>query len=45
MNYRRDEFTLIPKPADWERLRGHTINLALDREQKLVIQRDRGFSR
>jgi hypothetical protein len=45
VNYRRGEFTLVPKPPEWERLRGHTINLALDRDQKLVIQRDRGLSR
>jgi hypothetical protein len=44
-NYARGEFTLIPKPPGWERLHGHTVNLALDREQKLVIQRDLGLSR
>jgi Protein of unknown function (DUF3363) len=45
VNYARGEFTLIPKPPGWERLHGHTVNLALDREQKLVIQLDRGLSR
>jgi hypothetical protein len=45
VNYRRGEFTLIPKPPKWERLCGHTINLSFDRERKLVIQRDRGLSR
>jgi type IV secretory pathway VirD2 relaxase len=45
VNYARGEFTLIPKPPEWERLRGHTITLARDREQKLVVQLDRGLSR
>ena len=45
VNYARGEFTLIPKPPEWERLEGHTVNLALNREQKLVIQLDRGLSR
>jgi hypothetical protein len=45
VNYARGEFTLIPKPPDWERLRGNTLNLTLDRERKLAIQVDRGLSR
>ena len=45
VNYARGEFTLIPKPPEWERLEGHTVNLARDREQKLVIQLERGLSR
>ena len=45
VNYARGEFTLIPKPPDWERLRGHSVDLTVDRERKLVIQLDRGFSR
>ncbi|MEO8212377.1 MAG: DUF3363 domain-containing protein [Myxococcales bacterium] len=45
VNYARGEFTLIPKPPEWERLRGHTVHLARDREQKLVIQKHLGLSR
>jgi type IV secretory pathway VirD2 relaxase len=45
MNELRGEFTLIPKPPQWERIHGTTISLALDRERRLVIQRDLGLSR
>jgi hypothetical protein len=45
VNYARGEFTLVAKPPDWERLHGHTVQLSRDREQKLVIQLDRGLSR
>jgi hypothetical protein len=45
VNYARGEFTLLPKPPDWERLKGHTVQLTLDRERKLVIGLDRGLSR
>jgi type IV secretory pathway VirD2 relaxase len=45
VNYARGEFTLVPKPPDWDRLRGHTVELTLDREKKLVVQLDRGLSR
>jgi hypothetical protein len=45
VDYRRGQFTLIPKPPDWERFHGRTVHLARDRDQKLVIQLDRGLSR
>jgi hypothetical protein len=45
VDYRRGQFTVIPKPPDWERLQGRTVHLSRDREQKLVIQLDRGLSR
>jgi type IV secretory pathway VirD2 relaxase len=41
----RGEFTVIPKPPEWDRMFGRTIRLSRDREQKLVIQRDLGLSR
>ena len=41
----RGQFTLIPKQPEWDRMYGRTIHLSRDREQKLVIQRDRGLSR
>jgi hypothetical protein len=45
VDYRRGQFTLIPKPPDWERFHGRTVHLARGRDQKLVIQLDRGLSR
>jgi hypothetical protein len=45
VDYQRGEFTVIPKPADWERLNGRTVQLSRDRDRKLVIQLDRGLSR
>jgi type IV secretory pathway VirD2 relaxase len=45
VNYARGEFTLVPKPPDWGRLEGHTVELTRDREKKLVVQLDRGLSR
>jgi hypothetical protein len=45
VDYRRGQFTVIPKPPDWERVHGRTVHLARDRDQKLVIQLDRGLSR
>jgi type IV secretory pathway VirD2 relaxase len=44
-NDRRREFTLIAKPPDWERLKGRAVVVSLDRERRLVIERDRGLSR
>ena len=44
-DYRRDQFILVPKPPDWERFHGRTVHLARDRDQKLMIQLDRGLSR
>jgi hypothetical protein len=45
VDYRRGQFSVIPKPSDWERVHGRTVHLARDRDQKLVIQLDRGLSR
>ena len=45
IDHSRGQFTLIPKPLEWDRMHGRTIHLSRDREQKLVIQRDRGLSR
>jgi hypothetical protein len=45
VDYRRGQFTVIPKPPEWERAHGRTVHLARDRDQKLVIQLDRGLSR
>lgn len=45
VDHRADQFTVIPKPPDWERLEGRTVHLSRDRDQKLVIQLDRGLSR
>ncbi|HVZ70959.1 MAG TPA: DUF3363 domain-containing protein [Polyangia bacterium] len=45
VNYQRNEFTLVPKPPDWEQLRGRTISVTANREPKVVLQRDRGLSR
>jgi type IV secretory pathway VirD2 relaxase len=45
VNYARGEFTLVPKPPDWERLKGHTVTLAFDRSRGLSIQVERGLSR
>jgi hypothetical protein len=44
-NYARGEFTLVPKPADWERLRGRTVDLSRDRDRNLSIKVDLGLSR
>jgi hypothetical protein len=46
VDQRGDQFTVIPKPPEWERLQGRTVHLVRgDRDQKLVIQLDRGLSR
>jgi type IV secretory pathway VirD2 relaxase len=45
VDHRRGQFTVIPKPPDWERFQGRTVHLSRDRDQKLVIQLDRGLSR
>jgi hypothetical protein len=46
VDYRGGQFTVIPKPPEWERLQGRTVHLARgDRDQKLVIKFDRGLSR
>jgi hypothetical protein len=45
VDYRRGQFTLIPKPLDWDRLQGRTVHLSRDREQKLVLRLDLGLSR
>ena len=46
VDHRRDQFTVIPKPPEWERLQGRTVHLARgDRDQEVVIQLDRGLSR
>lgn len=45
VDHARGEFTLIPKPPEWDRLYGRAIQLSRDREQKLVIQRSPGISR
>jgi type IV secretory pathway VirD2 relaxase len=44
-NDARREFTLVAKPPDWERLKGRSVRLFLDRERRLVIDRDPGLSR
>ena len=45
VDHARGQVTLIPKPPEWDRMHGRTIHLSRDREQKLVIQLDRGLSR
>jgi hypothetical protein len=45
VDYQRGPLTVIPKPPDWERLNGRTVHLSRDRDQKVVIQLDRGLSR
>jgi type IV secretory pathway VirD2 relaxase len=45
VDYRRGQFALVPKPPEWERLHGRTVQLTRDHNQKLVIQLDRGLSR
>jgi hypothetical protein len=45
VDYRRGQFTLIPKPPEWDRLRGRTVELFRDHGQKLVIRPDLGLSR
>jgi hypothetical protein len=45
VDYRRSQFTVIPKPPDWERLQGRTVHLSRGLDQKLVIELDRGLSR
>jgi len=45
VDHARGHFILIPKPPEWDRMYGRTIHLSRDREQKLVIQLDRGLSR
>jgi hypothetical protein len=45
VDYRRGQFTLIPKPPEWERIRGRTVELSRDHDQKLVVQLDLGLSR
>jgi type IV secretory pathway VirD2 relaxase len=42
---RRGQFTLIPKPPDWERVRGRTVELSRVHAQELVIRLDLGLSR
>jgi type IV secretory pathway VirD2 relaxase len=44
-NDARKEFTLVAKPPDWERLKGRAVVVSLDRERRLVIDRDQGLSR
>lgn len=44
-NEARREFTLVAKPPDWERLKGFGVVVSLDRERRLVIERDLGLSR
>jgi hypothetical protein len=44
VDHARGQFTLIPKPLEWDRMHGRTIHLSRDRDQKLVIQLDRGLS-
>jgi type IV secretory pathway VirD2 relaxase len=44
VDYRRGQFTLIPKPPDWERVRGRTVQISRDHAQQLVIGLDRGLS-
>jgi hypothetical protein len=45
VDYRSGQFTLIPKPPEWDRLRGRTVDLSRDHAQKLVIRPDLGLSR
>jgi hypothetical protein len=45
VDYRSGRMTLIPKPADVERLFGRTVHLTRDRERGLSLQIDRGLSR
>jgi type IV secretory pathway VirD2 relaxase len=42
---RSGQFTLIPKPPEWDRLSGRTVELSRDHAQKLVIRPDLGLSR
>ena len=44
VDYRRGHFTLIPKPPDWERVRGRTVELFRDNAQKLLVRLDLGLS-
>jgi hypothetical protein len=45
VDYRRGQFTLMPKTPDAERATGRTVQLSRDREGRLVLQLDRGISR
>ena len=45
VDHRRGQFTLIPKPPDWERVHGRTVELSRDHGQKLVVRLDQGLSR
>jgi len=45
VDHRADQFTVIPKPPDWDRFQGRTVHIFRDRDQKVVIQLDRSLSR
>jgi type IV secretory pathway VirD2 relaxase len=45
VDHRAGQFTVIPKPPDWERLLGRTVHISRNPDQKLVIQLDRSLSR
>jgi hypothetical protein len=44
VDHLRGQFILVPKPADWDRVRGLTVQITRDRD-RLVITRTAGLSR